>query len=140
MFRGTPPAKRSTVTENERAALSPVPAVGVLEFAYLLLGRRKRYQVSGPSMSPTLLDGDTVLVEPGAYQHSDPAPGDVVVCRHPFKTDVYLIKRVSELTDAGELVLVGDNPEASTDSQTLGAIPKAHLRGRVCSKSRSNQS
>ena len=137
MFRGTPLAKRSTVTSSERATLSPVPAVGALDFFKMLLGARTRFQVTGLSMSPTLQDGDTVLVDTSAYAHNPPCIGDVVVCRHPFKQDVHIIKRIADLTDCGDLILMGDNPIQSTDSQTLGAIPRIHLRGRVTSKSAS---
>jgi nickel-type superoxide dismutase maturation protease len=97
------------------------------------LGRRVRYRVSGESMSPGLRSGDEVLVNPRAYRRRPPRAGDVVVARHPWRSDVRLIKRVASVTSSGALVLRGDNPDAlaSTDSRTLGALPLSALEGRV---------
>ncbi len=90
----------------------------------------------GRSMTPTLDDGDTVVVDPGAYDNADPSPGEVVLCRHPFRTDVQLVKRVSSVGPDGELMLVGDNPAESTDSGSLSAVPRVHLKGQVMGRIR----
>ncbi len=114
---------------NQRAtggSWPPVVAVGPLELLAWGLRRRVRMRVVGDSMNPCLHDGDTVLVCP-----ADRATvGDVVVSRHPFKTDVHLIKRVAGVTADG-MQLKGDNPDASTDSRSLGTIPWVHLLGVV---------
>jgi len=124
------------VSNEERATLSPVPAVGIWEFICLLAGRRHRFQVEGQSMAPTLMPGDTILVNPTAYRSTTPAIGDVVLCRHPFKKDVDMVKRVHSLSEAGQLHLRGDNPAETSDSDTFGAIPLVHLRGRVTGRGR----
>lgn len=82
-------------------------------------------------MEPTFRHGDFVLVDPRAYTKASPRVGDVVVCRHPKRSDMSLIKRVAEVDASGRLTLLGDNPEQSTDSRTLGAVPTEHVIGRV---------
>ncbi len=77
-------------------------------------------------MEPTLTDGDEVLVRPGPA-----TAGDIVHVRHPFRSDITLIKRLTS-TDGG-LTVAGDNPAGSSDSRTLGVLPADHLIGRVTS-------
>lgn len=117
---------------NQRATGTPWPpvaAVGPWELLAWVLRRRSRIRVAGDSMSPGLQAGDTVLVCP-----TDRASvGSVVVSRHPFKTNVFLIKRVDAITDEG-MVLLGDNPTASTDSRSLGTVPWVHLVGVVTAR------
>ena len=60
-------------------------------------------------------------------------PLDIVVCRHPFKTDTVIIKRVVKV-DGDGMFLAGDNPEASTDSESFGRVPWVHLKAKVTSK------
>ncbi len=96
----------------------------------LLLGRRVRFAVRGDSMTPTLLDGDEVLVNPHAYTRRRPAVGDVVLVQHPLRSDVRALKRVAELRPQA-LWLLGDNPSGSTDSRSYGAVPDTKLLGRV---------
>lgn len=80
-------------------------------------------------MLPDLKDGDKVLVKPQeSYQI-----GDIVVAQHPFKQSVVLIKRISEI-DEQSVSLSGDNPSESTDSRTLGRIPKKDILGKVIKK------
>ncbi len=78
-------------------------------------------------MLPVLQDGDTVLVDPRAR----PAIGDIVVCRHPFHTNVSVVKRLTSEGEDGALDLRGDNPASSTDSRSYGEIPRVHYRGRA---------
>ena len=84
-------------------------------------------------MWPHLRPDDRVLVDPRAYRGRAPERGDVVVARHPFRTDVRWIKRVASVTPSGALELVGDNPDESTDSRTQGLVQPEHLVGRVTS-------
>ena len=117
---------------NKRATNSswpPVSATGLFELLLWTLRRRRRFRVKGTSMTPTLTDGQHVLVRPATRAE----PMDVVICRHPFKTDHVLIKRVTEVSDDG-MILAGDNPQSSTDSQGFGRVPWKHLRGTVTSK------
>ena len=73
-------------------------------------------------MEPTYRDGDLVLVDPGGYADRRPRPGDVVVAGHPFERDRWMVKRVTTVDRAGAVRLIGDNPRASTDSRSFGAI------------------
>ena len=84
-------------------------------------------------MYPTLLDGQEVLVDPRAYRRAPPAPGDVVLARHPFRRDVRILKRLTHQTPAGRWFLQGDNPDPleSTDSRSFGALLPNALLGKV---------
>lgn len=73
-------------------------------------------RVSGPSMVPTLKDGDLLLVRVGAAAE----PGDVVVARFRSMPDRLVVKRVRRLTDDGGVELVSDNSFAGGDSATHG--------------------
>ncbi len=81
-------------------------------------------------MQPLLGADDEVLVHPGATVEV----GDVVVARHPHRIDVHLVKRVVAVDDAGRLRLEGDNPDQSTDSRTLGTVPRDLVVGPVTSR------
>jgi nickel-type superoxide dismutase maturation protease len=119
---------------KERATASkrsPVPAVGIIELMCWLFRSRRRVQINGLSMSPALNDGDQVFVRPC----STAFPGDIVLCRHPYRTNVQIIKRVETATEDG-LTLVGDNPEYSTDSKAFGCLPWIHFIGVVTARVR----
>lgn len=77
--------------------------------------RWRRVRVRGPSMSPVLRDGEVVLVRFGG----DVRAGDVVLVRWPARPGQLSVKRATRPSDAGWRVL-GDNPDGSTDSRTLG--------------------
>lgn len=81
-------------------------------------------------MAPVLEPGDEVLVDTRA----EVRVGDIVVARHPFRTDVHVIKRLVGFDDAGRAQLQGDNPGASTDSRTLGRFAREAIIGRVSSR------
>ncbi len=83
-------------------------------------------------MCPTLSAGQRVLVDPRAYRRRAPALGEIVVARHPYRTDVHLVKRVARL-DGERIHLLGDNPAQSTDSRTLGGFSPERIVGRVTS-------
>jgi nickel-type superoxide dismutase maturation protease len=87
----------------------------------------RRAVVRGPSMSPTLSDGDVVLVSLRAR----PRPGAVVLVRWAQRPGQLSIKRVIGRHGDGWWVL-GDNPDASTDSRHLGtAEPVAVVLARL---------
>lgn len=88
--------------------------------AALALNRSLR-RVTGPSMEPTLREGDLLLVVPAALRR--PRVGDVVVAADPRDPARATVKRLARRTGDGRAVLRGDNPGASTDSRTFGPVP-----------------
>ena len=82
-------------------------------------------------MLPAYRDGDTVLVDTGAYEELLPLPGDVVLVEHPFQAGVRMIKRVDHMTKEGRVFVVGDNRAASTDSHSFGALRSAQVLGKL---------
>jgi hypothetical protein len=83
--------------------------------------RWRRVLVRGPSMSPTLADGDVLLVTFG----SAPRPGAVVLVCWPSRPEQLSVKRAVRPADAGRDAdagweVRGDNLYGSTDSRQLG--------------------
>ena len=85
-------------------------------------------------MQPTLPDGAIVLVDPRAYRAGPPQVGDIVVAWHPYRTDLRIVKRVTAVTADGRLHLRGDNPGASTDSDSFGPVRCDRVAGRVTAR------
>ncbi len=52
------------------------------------------YLVYGPSMEPSLFEGERLLVNKLVYRFRDPAPGEVIVFREPGDDGRNLVKRV----------------------------------------------
>lgn len=88
-------------------------------------------EVYNPSMQPTLLPGDQLVVHYGGRVRA----GDVVILRHPLRHDLLIVKRLVDRREAGWWVQ-GDNPVVRNDSREFGAVPddllvaKAWLRVR----------
>ena len=104
------------------------------ELLLWLLRFRKRFRVTGTSMTPLLQPGDEVIVDPCAYKQTAPRVGDIVVSRHPYRVDVRLVKRVTAVLEDGRCLLEGDNPSDSTDSRSFGAVVPQQILGRVISR------
>ena len=85
-------------------------------------------------MVPLLQPGDEVLIDPRAYLRDSPSPGDIVVARHPYRTDLRVVKRVASVLENGNCELEGDNRSESTDSRYFGPIPPQRILGRVTSR------
>jgi len=88
-------------------------------------------RVSGPSMSPTLRDGDIVLVRHGVA----PRARDVVLARYRSMPDRPVLKRVVRRAGDG-WELASDNPGAGGGSDAHGiadveAVVVLRLRGRA---------
>ncbi len=78
-------------------------------------------------MAPTYRPGDRVLV---VRRWRPLRPGDVVLARDPRDPGRWLLKRCTQC--GGQRVeLRGDNPDASTDSRTFGAVPRRSVRWLV---------
>lgn len=54
-----------------------------------------------------------------------------MLLRHPFESDVRMVKRVARVLVDGRVDVHGDDPSNSTDSRTFGAVPNEHVLGRV---------
>ncbi len=84
--------------------------------------------VRGPSMVPTLRDGDRILVRLGVRG----AVGSVVVVALPDRP--LSVKRLRAVEADGTVRVEGDNPYGSTDSRSLGALPAGALAGVVLAR------
>ncbi|MCW6006705.1 S26 family signal peptidase [Micromonospora sp. CPCC 205371] len=80
--------------------------------------------VRGPSMAPTLRNGDALLVRRGGRAVR---PGDVVVARFRSRPDLLVVKRAVREQDGGWWVR-GDNGLVTDDSRAYGV---ADVVGRV---------
>ncbi|KAL6725187.1 hypothetical protein Aduo_007258 [Ancylostoma duodenale] len=101
---------------------------------------------SGPSMLPTIQDGDLVLAERLSVTSGNIHRGDIVGCLSPHEPEQLLCKRViakesdhvdSELLPSrrvprGHVFLQGDNQLASTDSRHFGPVPAGLVQIRLC--------
>jgi nickel-type superoxide dismutase maturation protease len=90
----------------------------------------ERVEVEGTSMLPTFQAGDRLLVRRVGRRVLQARPGDLVLVRDPRDPRRRLVKRLARMTPAGVVVL-GDNPPASTDSRTYGPLSLGALRGKV---------
>ena len=105
-----------------------------MELLLWLLGRRRRVRVKGQSMQPLISSEAELLYSPYAYTQRSPAVGDIVVARHPFCSDLLLVKIITSLTASGEFWLQGLNQQESTDSRSFGAVPRRFILGRITSR------
>ena len=101
-----------------------------MDLLLFFLGRRRLFEVQGPSMLPALQPGQRLLVKPYRLNQPLPQNGSIVVCRHPNKPGLVITKRLSGRTDQ-QLDLRGDNPEESTDSRQYGSVAVDYLLGEA---------
>jgi signal peptidase I len=87
----------------------------------------QRVRVSGPSMTPTLRDGDLVIVRRSESHRVSPQPGDVVLAVFRDLPDRLVLKRVVHAEGDGWW-LASDNALAGGDSASHGV---ADVLGRV---------
>ena len=95
-----------------------------------LIGLREIFEVEGDSMSPTLNNGDLVLVN---FQ-AEFKVRDIVLANHPFEKGAKLIKRIWKISPAGKYFLIGDNLAKSTDSRIFGEILAKDILGKIEAK------
>jgi nickel-type superoxide dismutase maturation protease len=103
---------------------------GVIIVALVLLAVRRALdvvEVRGGSMAPTLLPGDRLVA---IRLRRAARVGDVVLAQDPRDPTRELVKRVTH-RDRSSLYLRGDNPAASTDARTFGAVTDADVRWRA---------
>jgi signal peptidase I len=84
-------------------------------------------------MAPALEPGDRLVVVGIPWLPPPrPRPGQVVAVGDPRDPRRLLIKRVRAVRHHDDtLEVVGDAPEASTDSRTFGPVPRSSVVGRA---------
>ncbi|MGC1306029.1 MAG: nickel-type superoxide dismutase maturation protease [Phormidesmis sp.] len=103
------------------------------EIGLWIMGKRWRFCVAGNSMLPTLQPGEEVLVVP-VSESAQLSPGDVIVCLHPLKPNLRIIKRVSETFYDGSCYVLSDNAAEGSDSRSFGVVSRQQVIGRVTSR------
>jgi phage repressor protein C with HTH and peptisase S24 domain len=103
------------------AVLLGLAAAGVA--AGCVAARAFTVGVSGPSMVPTLRDGDALV----AYPVRRVRRGDVVIARFRSRPDLLVVKRAVRPHNDGWWI-EGDNPLVADDSRKYG---EADVIGRV---------
>ena len=83
----------------------------------------------GQSMTPSVVDGQSVVVNKLAFKIKQPQIGDVVVVQHPHSNKM-LLKRITNAQNNAYFV-EGDNPAHSTDSKHFGTLSKKQIIGKV---------
>ena len=107
---------------RRRTALALGLALAVPSLAAVLAMNFSVVRVQGPSMEPTLYEGDALLVDDKA----EPEPGIWVIELDGRP----LVKRITNAPESGYWVQ-GDNQAGSRDSRHFGPLPREALKGRV---------
>lgn len=110
--------------------MRPAALAGLFVLVAALAARRQLdvVEVRGRSMAPTLLPGDRLVA-----RRAPARVGDVVLVPDPRDPRRELVKRVAAIGPAGAW-LRGDNPAASTDARTFGAVPLGPRPWRVVAR------
>lgn len=119
-----------------------VPRSGWREMALWLIRRRRLFRVTGDSMTPTLMSGAVVMLDPQAYRRQMPQEQEIVVARHPRQAELQIVKRVAavieSLTESGSptilLILASENAVVGSDSRTFGPVGLDLVLGKVVSR------
>ncbi|MDE0196844.1 MAG: S26 family signal peptidase [Caldilineaceae bacterium] len=119
-----------------------VPRSGWREMALWLIRRRRLIRVSGDSMTPTLMSGAVVMLDPQAFRRQMPQEHEIVVARHPRQTELQIVKRVAAVIESpiesGSpeilLILASENAAAGSDSRTFGPVGLDLVLGKVVSR------
>ena len=84
-------------------------------------------------MLPTLKHGEDVLVHP-IPRAAAIFPGEIIVCRHPLKPHIRMIKRVTEAFYDGSCYVLSDNASEGSDSRSFGVVGRELILGKVTSR------
>lgn len=78
--------------------------------------------IRGDSMWPTFSDGEKLTAS--NVSKNNLTVGDIVVSKHPLKSDVVIVKRIKKMLMDEQIFLQGDNPDplASEDSHNFGPV------------------
>ncbi len=73
-------------------------------------------------MWPTYCDGDKLTASNVSKKIL--TVGDIIVSKHPLKSEVIIVKRIKQILEDEKLFLQGDNPDplASEDSHNFGPV------------------
>jgi signal peptidase I len=118
----SPPVATRAAHRLGALALALAVVVGVVAG---IIGPR-RVVVEGPSMEPTLRDGDRLLV----VRRPGPGLGRIVALEDPRGGGRLLLKRVVAVL-GGRIVVEGDNAALSTDSRAFGPVDRRAIVGRA---------
>lgn len=77
----------------------------------------QRTEVIGPSMEPTLHNGDNLIVEKISYKFKDPERFDIIVFPYLYAEKTYYIKRIIGMP--GESVFIDDDGNIFIDGDKL---------------------
>lgn len=111
-----------------------LPDTGYYEFMLWILGKRKRFRITGLSMQPLLPPETEVLINPHAYKQALPQINDLIVAIHPHRENLEIIKRVHYIAEDGTFFLLGDNLDYSSDSRSFGTIALENIIGKVTNR------
>ena len=103
------------------------------------------YRIPSASMEPTVVVGDMILADKTYYERHSPQVGDIVIFTHQDDRSRVFMKRIAglpgetvtlpdgaqETVPHGQVYVLGDNIDDSTDSRVFGAIPLRDLMGRM---------
>ena len=84
-------------------------------------------------MLPTLKPDDDVLVVP-VTRMTTLSPGDIVLCMHPLKPELRMVKRISEIFYDGGCYVLSDNAAEGSDSRSFGVVGRKQIVGLVTSR------
>ncbi len=104
----------------------------VLLAGFLIIFVAQSFVVQGSSMSPTLENGERLVVEKVSYRFTEPDYGDIIVFKFPYNPQEEFIKRVIALPgDTVEIrqgeVLVNNDP---IDEQYISEPPLSSFSSR----------
>jgi nickel-type superoxide dismutase maturation protease len=104
-------------------------------WAGVLTVNRSLVAVRGPSMEPTLRPGERLLTLP--VRLTRPRPGSVVVVEDPWQPGHLVVKRLARVDGQPprqQVLVLGDNPAASTDGRVWGPIDRDAVRRVVVAR------